>query len=69
MQSKNYDRNSSKIMFLFWQRTYYRARSLKVYQISMSSRYRNVLDSSGDSESDHEPQFKQSRPTGTIEDG
>ena len=34
----------------------------------MSRRFRNILDSLSDSESDHEPQSKQSRPSGTMVD-
>ena len=34
----------------------------------MSRRFGNILGSSSDSEPDHEPQCKQSRPTGTVVD-
>ena len=34
----------------------------------MSRRFRNILDSSSDSESDHEPQSKRGRPTETVID-
>ena len=40
----------------------------QVYQLSTSWKSRNILDSSSDSEPDHEPQSKRSRPTGTVAD-
>ena len=38
------------------------------YEISMSRRFRNILDFFNYSESDHESQSKQGKPTGTVLD-